>query len=267
MSGIRINKLCHQFNTGMKELIAFLSSKGIMASSNPNFKVPETAIPLLQKEYGSKENAVAIARASEETFTEEIPVETKTEPAQSLKKPDSPFRIGASGKYKLLIKRVEEKFGDYEYLLIDADGKVYKTITKLLFSVGDMLRCIVTFKVNNAKLVVESVAICKKQDFASPIPVEKKIVNEEKKASQKVKKTPKAKAESTPPTQASIKHLNTIEEVKRLIEAKENGNTVEELKYDILRLRHIIVSKKLQNRIINECGRENLLWILYKAKK
>lgn len=275
MLGIRINKLCHQFNIGTKELIAFLSSKGIMASSNPNFKVPETAIPLLQKEYGSKENAVVIARASEETFPEETPVETKTKPAQSLIMPDSPFRNGVSGKFKLLIKSVEEKFGDYEYLLIDADGKEYKTITKLLFSVGDMLRCIVTFKVNNAKLVVESVAICKKQDFASPIPVEKKIVNEEKKASQKVKittktkakKTPKAKAESTPPTQASIKHLNTIEEVKRLIEAKENGNTVEELKYDILRLRHIIVSKKLQNRIINECGRENLLWILYKAKK
>ena len=107
--------------------------------------------------------------------------------------------------------------------------------------------------------------------------------HKEKQACQKVKKapktkakntpkaktenTPKAKAESTPPTQASTKHLNTIEEVKRLIEAKENGSTVEELKYDILRLRHVIVSNKLQSKIINECGRENLLWILYKAKK
>ena len=58
MSGIRINKLCHQFNIGTKELIAFLSSKGIMASSNPNFKVPETAIPLLQKEYGSMDTLI-----------------------------------------------------------------------------------------------------------------------------------------------------------------------------------------------------------------
>ena len=85
--------------------------------------------------------------------------------------PDSPFRIGTSGKFKLLIKSVEEKFGDYEYLLIDADGKEYKAVAEPLFSVGDILRCIVTFKVENAKLVVESVAICKKQDMATPIPV------------------------------------------------------------------------------------------------
>jgi len=277
MSGIRINKLCHQFNTGTKELIAFLSSKGIMASSNPNFKVPETAIPLLQKEYGSKENAVAIARAFKETFLEKIPVETKTEPAQSLIMPDSPFRNGVSGKYKLLIKCVTEKFGNYEYLLLDADGKEYKTIAEPLFSVGEILRCILTFKLEHAKLVVENVAICKKQDLATPIPAEKKIVNEKKQAKQKqkAKYAPKAKAENTskvkveniPPIQASTKHLKTIEGVNRIIEAKEKGSTVEELKYDILRLRHLIVSNKLQNRIINECGRENLLWILYKAKK
>ncbi|MCR4849574.1 MAG: hypothetical protein K5920_12090 [Bacteroidales bacterium] len=189
--------------------------------------------------------------------------------------PDSPFKIGTSGKFKLLIKSVTERFGDFEYLLIDAEEKEYKAIAKALYAEGQILRCMVSFKVERAKLVVESVAVCSKQDFASPIPVEKKIVNEEKQDSQKVKKTPKtkakntpkAKAESTRPTQASIKHLNTIEEVKRLIEAKENGSTVEELKYDILRLRQIIVSNKLQSKIINECGRENLLWILYKAKK
>lgn len=202
---------------------------------------------------------------------------------QSTIHPDSPFRIGTSGKFKLLIKSIEEKFGDYEYLLIDADEKEYKAIAKALYAEGQILRCMVSFKVERARLVVENVAVCSKQDLASPIPVEKKIVNKEKQACQKVKKapktkakntpkaktenTPKAKAESTPPTQASTKHLNTIEEVKRLIEAKENGSTVEELKYDILRLRHVIVSNKLQSKIINECGRENLLWILYKAKK
>lgn len=275
MSGIRINKLCKQFDVGTKELVAFLSSKGIMASSNPNFKVPESAIPLLQKEYGYKENTEAIAKTPEETIPIEIPAETKTEPVQSLIMPDSPFRNGSTGKYKLLIKSVAEKFGNYEYLLVDADGKEYKANTEPLFSVGDVLRCIVTFNVENAKLVVVSVAICKKQDFATPIPVEKKKVNGEKQARQKTKNapkvkpknTPKAKAENTSPTQASTKHLKTIEEVKRIIEAKENGSTVEELKYYILRLRHLIVSNRLQNKIINECGRENLLWILYKAKK
>lgn len=129
MSGIRINKLCKQFDVGTKELVAFLSSKGIMASSNPNFKVPESAIPLLQKEYGYKENTEAIAKTPEETIPIEIPAETKTEPVQSLIMPDSPFRNGSTGKYKLLIKSVAEKFGNYEYLLVDADGKEYKANT------------------------------------------------------------------------------------------------------------------------------------------
>lgn len=241
MSGIRINKLCKQFNIGTKELVAFLSSKGIMVSSNPNIKVPESAVPLLQKEYGSNENTEAIAKPPEETIPVEIPVETKTEPAQSLIMPDSPFRNDNTGKYKLLLKSLIEKYGNYEYL--------------------------------------------KKQDFASPLPGEKKIVNGEKQVRQKqkvkktpkvkvkkaskakAKNTPKSKAETTSRTQVSTKHLKTIEEIKRIIEAKENGSTVEELKYNILRLRYLIVSNKLQDRIINECGRENLLWILYKAKK
>lgn len=191
--------------------------------------------------------------------------------------PDSPFRIGTSGKFKLLIKSVEEKFGDYEYLLIDADEKEYKAIAKALYAEGQILRCMVSFKVERARLVVENVAVCSKQDLATSIPDAKKESVRRKQSEQKqmVKKSPKAKTESVPnlkvecipPAQASTKHLKTIEEVKRIIEAKENGSTVEEMKYYILRLRHLIVSKKLQNRIINECGRENLLWILYKAKK
>lgn len=188
--------------------------------------------------------------------------------------PDSPFRIGASGKFKLLIKSVKEKFGDYEYLLIDADEKEYKAIAKALFAKGQILRCMVSFKVERARLVVENVAVCSKQDLAKPIPIAKKEVNEEKQTRQKVKKATKdkkeivskAKNKSNPSTQASTKHIEIVEEVKRIIQAKENGSTIEEMKYYIMRLRHLIVSKKLQNRIINECGRESLLWILYKAK-
>lgn len=175
-----------------------------MASSNPNFKVPETAIPLLQKEYGSKENAVAIARASEETFTEEIPVETKTEPAQSLIMPDSPFRNGVSGKYKLQIKKTEKYFDCFGYELSDAEGKEYKAIAKTLYSEGQLLRCMVNFIVEKAKLVVESVAVCKKQDLATPIPVEKKPKAKPKPnldTTQEAISDPKKKAKSKPTTQ------------------------------------------------------------------
>lgn len=107
--------------------------------------------------------------------------------------PDSPFRIGTSGKFKLLIKSVEEKFGDYEYLLIDADEKEYKAIAKVLYAEGQILRCMVSFKVERARFVVENVAVCSKQDLATPVPVEKKPKTEPKPNS-----SPKQKAVSEP---------------------------------------------------------------------
>ena len=39
--------------------------------------------------------------------------------------PDAPFRSGITGKYKLLIKSVAPRFGNYEYALVDAEGKEY----------------------------------------------------------------------------------------------------------------------------------------------
>ena len=199
MSGIRINKLCNQFGVGTKELIAFLSSKGIMASSNPNSKVPESVIPLLQKEYGNKENT----EASPSTPIEIVPVETKIEPSKSMILPDSPFRIGTSGKFKLLIKSVEEKFGDYEYLLIDADEKEYKAIAKALYAEGQILRCMVSFKVERARLVVENVAVCSKQDLATPVPVKEKPIAEPKPNS-----TPTHKAVSESKKKATSKRTS-----------------------------------------------------------
>lgn len=109
--------------------------------------------------------------------------------------PDSPFRIGISGKFKLLIKSVEEKFGDYEYLLIDADDKEYKAIAKALYAEGQILRCVVSFKVERARLVVENVAVCIKQDLATPILIAKKPAPTPTKATAPIA-TPKAKTKA-----------------------------------------------------------------------
>ena len=84
--------------------------------------------------------------------------------------PDAPFRSGATGKYKLLIKEVTPKFNGYEYLLVDADGKEYNSVAKEHYSSGELLRCIITFNVVNARFVVSSTAVCKKQDLATLIP-------------------------------------------------------------------------------------------------
>lgn len=131
--------------------------------------------------------------------------------SKSIIQPDSPFRIGASGKFKLLIKSVTEKFGDYEYLLIDADEKEYKSITKALYSEGQLLRCIVSFKVEKAKLVVESVTVCSKQDLATPIPVASKATpppttqeHEIEKQSTVKPKQKKSKSKSNPKITSGI---------------------------------------------------------------
>lgn len=58
--------------------------------------------------------------------------------------PDSPFRSGVSGKYKLLIKDVTPKFGSYEYDLVDAEGKEYKAAEKEHYSEGELIRCMVS---------------------------------------------------------------------------------------------------------------------------
>ena len=87
---------------------------------------------------------------------------------------DAPFRSGVSGKYKLLIKVVTPKYRQYEYELTDSEGKSYKASSAVHFAANQILRCMVTFKIEHARLVVTDTAICSKQDMATPI-VEKPI--------------------------------------------------------------------------------------------
>lgn len=98
--------------------------------------------------------------------------------------PDAPFRSGVTGKYKLLIKSATRKPVNYEYELVDADGKEYKAGHPKHYAEGELLRCMVYFKVANAKLAVTETLICNKQDLTTPIPEVTKV-----KPQQKVKET------------------------------------------------------------------------------
>lgn len=84
--------------------------------------------------------------------------------------PDTPFRSGITGKYKLLITGVTHSFSGYEYELIDAEGKEYKASHTRHYAEGDLLRCIVSFQVAKARLIVTETVICNKQDLATLIP-------------------------------------------------------------------------------------------------
>lgn len=110
--------------------------------------------------------------------------------------PDAPFHGGNSGKYKLLIKNVTPKFGRFEYELVDADGKEYSAQSELHFETDQLLRCLVSFEVVNAKLVVAGTTICKKQDLATPVPVKKKVSVEKIPAAKPMSKPKPAKPDS-----------------------------------------------------------------------
>lgn len=90
--------------------------------------------------------------------------------------PDAPFRSGVSGKYKLLIKSVSKKYAEYEYELVDAEGKEYKAVSNAHYPENQLLRCILTFVVSHAQLVVTETAICKKQDLAEPVQEAKRTI-------------------------------------------------------------------------------------------
>lgn len=111
-------------------------------------------------------------------------------------KPDFPFRNGISGKYKLLIRNVTSKARGYEYELVDADGKEYKTRSELHYAEGGILRCMVIFEVTNARLMVSDTVVCKKQDLATLIPEAKRA-----------KPTIQPKSMVNPNRKASVDHL------------------------------------------------------------
>ncbi len=83
---------------------------------------------------------------------------------------DLPFRSGVTGKYKLQVRKVTPTYSDYQYILTDGEDKEYSSASKIRYAANDILRCIVGFKVENARFVVTETTICKKQDFASPLP-------------------------------------------------------------------------------------------------
>lgn len=172
--------------------------------------------------------------------------------------PDSLFQKGTSGEYYLQVKSVTENSGKYEYLLMDADLHEYKATASVLYSVGELLLCMVRFKLNKktGNLVIEKVGVCSEQSPQTQ-------TSNEKDNPQKKKKdnaiTHLNEAEQT--NKAAI-----VEDVKKLMEAKASGQTREQLKGEIIRLHRVIVEGHLQGAVIEGCGKEGLKMVLGLAR-
>ena len=52
MADIRISKLLRQFNIGLDDLVGFLQKQGVEVEANPNAKVSEEYLPVLNKQFG-----------------------------------------------------------------------------------------------------------------------------------------------------------------------------------------------------------------------
>ncbi|MBP5390077.1 MAG: hypothetical protein J6Y27_07010, partial [Bacteroidales bacterium] len=52
MADIRISKLLRQFNIGLDDLVSFLQGQGVEVDANPNAKVSDEYLPVLNKQFG-----------------------------------------------------------------------------------------------------------------------------------------------------------------------------------------------------------------------
>ena len=67
MAEIRINKLTKRFNIGLQTLVDFLNSQGAELDMNPNQKISEEYVPLLEKKFG--EDLKAAQEANQKAIT------------------------------------------------------------------------------------------------------------------------------------------------------------------------------------------------------
>ena len=149
---------------------------------------------------------------------------------------DSLSQKGTSGEYYLQVKSVTEDAGRYEYLLMDADLHEYKAIAYEPYPEGELLRCMVRFNIKKSGLLVERVGIFKVQNPKS--------------SRQGVDRGKTSYNVIDLDTMVESDRATVVEDVKKLLEAIERGQTINELRSEIIRLNRVIVDGCLQDVVI-----------------
>ena len=154
--------------------------------------------------------------------------------------PDSLSRKRVSGEYILVAESVTKKDGKYEYLLMDADRQEYYAVADELYPEGKMLRCMVKLEVKKGRLLVKKVSICRGQKLISQ-PSEQMPTQTVKKKN-KYRKRKETVKDVNPSQIGSSDRAAIVEDVKKLIEARESGRTNSQLKTEVMRLHKKIMS-------------------------
>ena len=81
--GVRLSKLAKEFNVGITTIVDFLKKKGHEVENNPNTKISEDLVKILEKEYSSE---ISVKKESEKLNLREFRDKKETITLQDLKK-------------------------------------------------------------------------------------------------------------------------------------------------------------------------------------
>ena len=84
MGETRLNKLIRKYNVGLSNLVEFLKKKGIEVEENPNAKVSDEIVPLLEKEFGKDLEAKEAAEKVDIKLTDLLEKSGSKKPEQDV---------------------------------------------------------------------------------------------------------------------------------------------------------------------------------------
>ena len=119
-----------------------------------------------------------------------------------------------------------------------------------------MLRCMVKLEVKKGRLWVKKVSICKGQNLISQTGEQLPTKAVKKKNKHRKKKEIVKDVNLSQNDQSDLAAI--MEDVKKLIEAREGGQTNNQLKDEIKRLHQIVIDGQLQDVVVEAVGKEGL---------
>ena len=92
MAEIRLNKIIRTYNIGLQKLVDFLTSKGVEVEADPNVKISEDLIPMIDKQFGKDKADKQAAEKVEIKLNVILEKTTKKQQESAKEEEDEPVR-------------------------------------------------------------------------------------------------------------------------------------------------------------------------------
>jgi translation initiation factor IF-2 len=221
----RLSKLAREFNVGIHTIVEFLHKKGFEIDSNPNTKVAEGAVQLLEKEYkidiSIKKESEKISLKSQRPKKEVISIEPEEETVEEVKEKLPVAEVKEEKKVAEPVK--EEKVSAPEEKVkvlgkIDLDQfkpkkKEAKPVEKPIEKAVEKPTVKVEEPVKEIEKIVEETPVVKEIVSAVELPKEEKI--EKKPVTEQKVEVPAVKSTSAPVQEEMMEmEVPKVDEVK-----------------------------------------------------